>query len=251
MPAGPVACATTLAAGEPGAQQQLNSDDIRMVNWNVQKGGDPAWMADLARLSADSDLLILQEATEESAAWSQAGNELHRSFAPGYRTSEAVTGVMTLSSVEPLAQCNLSSLEPWLGSPKATVITKYGLTNSASTLLVVNIHAINFTLGTVEFEDQFGQALESVREHDGPILLSGDFNTWHAGRSAKLQPMLDAYGLSALSYDEDYRKTAFGMPLDHIYVRGLQVLEATTSDVETSDHNPMLVRLRLDASFGA
>ena len=48
-----------------------------------------------------------------------------------------------------------------------------------------------------------------------------------------------------LDYDEDHRKLAFGKPLDHIYVRGLQVIDATTFRVDSSDHNPMLVRLRL------
>lgn len=243
------ACATKLAASEVGLQQQLNSSDIRLVNWNIQKGDNPAWTTDLASLTTDSNLMVFQEAALDSNAWSQVGDELHRSFAPGYRTSVSITGVMTLSSAEPLAQCNLSSLEPWLGSPKATVITKYGLTDTDLTLLVVNIHAINFTLGTAEFEQQFGKALDSVSEHDGPILLSGDFNTWHTGRSDSLEPMLDALGFSALSYNEDHRKTAFGLPLDHIYVRGLQVIEATTSAVETSDHNPMFVRLRLDDGF--
>jgi endonuclease/exonuclease/phosphatase (EEP) superfamily protein YafD len=48
-----------------------------------------------------------------------------------------------------------------------------------------------------------------------------------------------------LNFDEDHRKRVFGQPLDHIYVRGLEVLEATTRDVDSSDHNPMSARLHI------
>ena len=246
VPTEPQSCSTRLADSNEAQLHELNSNDIRLVNWNIQKGGDPDWTSDLESLMGEPDLMVFQEAAVESSAWETVGNEHYRSFAPGYRTLRSMTGVMTLSLAEPLAQCNLVSREPWLGSQKATVITEYGLTDTDRTLLVVNIHAINFTFGTRDFEEQIWRALESVSEHDGPILLSGDFNTWHMGRMEKLQKMLGPRGFVALEYDVDHRKRAFGQALDHIYVRGLQSIEATTSRVATSDHNPMSVRLRLD-----
>jgi endonuclease/exonuclease/phosphatase (EEP) superfamily protein YafD len=48
-----------------------------------------------------------------------------------------------------------------------------------------------------------------------------------------------------LSFDEDHRKRVFGHPLDHIYVRGLETIEATTTEVSSSDHNPMSARLQI------
>jgi endonuclease/exonuclease/phosphatase (EEP) superfamily protein YafD len=242
----PQSCADTLSGSNQARLHELNSNEIRLVNWNIQKGGDPDWTADLEALMGEPDLMVFQEAAVESSDWETVGIELYRSFAPGFRTMRSMTGVMTLSAAEPLAQCNLVSREPWLGSQKATVITEYGLTDTDQTLLVVNIHAINFTFGTRDFEEQIRRALDSVTDHDGPILLSGDFNTWHMGRMEKLQKMLDPRGFVALEYDVDHRKKAFGQALDHIYVRGLQPIEATTSQVATSDHNPMSVRLRLD-----
>src|SRR5210317_663275 len=245
VPTEPDSCSTRLAGTNQARLHELNSSDIRLVNWNIQKGGDPDWIADLEALIGEPDLMVFQEAAVESRDWETVGDKHYRSFAPGFRTLRSMTGVMTLSAAEPLAQCNLVSREPWLGSQKATVITEYGLTDTDRTLLVVNIHAINFTFGTRDFEEQIWRALESVSEHDGPILLSGDFNTWHMGRMEKLQKMLDPRGFVALEYDEDHRKRAFGQPLDHIYVRGLQAIEATTQRFATSDHNPMSVRLRL------
>jgi endonuclease/exonuclease/phosphatase (EEP) superfamily protein YafD len=77
------------------------------------------------------------------------------------------------------------------------------------------------------------------------LLLSGDFNTWRWRRSEILFEMAESLGLEVLDYDEDHRTRLFGQPLDHIYVRGLDVLEATTRRVDSSDHNPMSARLRL------
>ena len=246
VPTEPKSCANRLSIANEAGLRELNSAEISLLNWNIQKGGNPDWTKDLKSLTGEADLMVFQEAAVDSSAWEIFGDAHYRSFAPGFRTLRSMTGVMTLSAAEPLAQCNLVSHEPWLGSAKATVITEYGLTGTDRTLLVVNIHAINFTFGIRDFEGQILRALESISGHTGPILLSGDFNTWHMGRTQKLEKMLEPRGFVALEFDVDHRKRAFGQALDHIYVRGLEAIEATTRRVATSDHNPMSVRLRLE-----
>jgi endonuclease/exonuclease/phosphatase (EEP) superfamily protein YafD len=241
----PRACSNQLIGSNRSTQGELDSGDIRLVNWNIQKGSDPQWATDLATSQGDPDLTVLQEVPFNSNAWDAVSATQYHSFSPGYRTSRSLTGVMTVSAAKPLTQCNLVSVEPWLRSPKATVITEYGLTDTDQTLLVVNIHAVNFTFGIHDFGKQIRQALSVLNDHAGPILLSGDFNTWHRQRSEVLNEITDNLGLEVIDYDQDHRKRFMGQPLDHIYVRGLEVLEATTHEVDSSDHNPMSVRLRL------
>ena len=241
----PLACSSQLVGSSRSAQGELDSSDIRMVNWNIQKGGDPQWTTDLATFQGDPDLMVLQEAPLNSNAWDVVSADQYHSFSPGYRTSRSLTGVMTVSAVKPLTQCNFVSVEPWLRSPKATVITEYGLTHTDQTLVVVNIHAMNFTFGAHDFRKQIQRALSALDNHAGPILLSGDFNTWSGKRSETLNEMTDSLGLKKLNYDEDHRKRFLGQPLDQIYIRGLEVLEATTRKVNSSDHSPMSARLRL------
>jgi endonuclease/exonuclease/phosphatase (EEP) superfamily protein YafD len=241
----PQACSSQLIGSSWSAQGELDSGDIRLVNWNIQKGDDPQWTTDLATSESDPDLMVLQEVPFNSNAWGAVSANQYRAFSPGYRTSRSLTGVMTVSTAKPLTQCNLVSVEPWIRSPKATVITEYGLTDTHQTLLVVNIHAVNFTFGIHDFQKQIWQALSVLNDHTGPILLAGDFNTWHSRRSAILNEMTDNLGLEVIDYDEDHRKLFMGQPLDHIYVRGLEVLAATTHEADSSDHNPMSVRLRL------
>jgi endonuclease/exonuclease/phosphatase (EEP) superfamily protein YafD len=245
VPTDPLTCSSQLVGSSRSAQGELDSGDIRMVNWNIQKGGDPQWTTDLATFQGDPDLMVLQEAPLNSNAWGVDSADQYHSFSPGYRTSRSLTGVMTVSTVKPLTQCNFVSVEPWLRSPKATVITEYGLTNTDQTLVVVNIHAMNYTLGAHDFRMQIRRALSALNNHAGPILLSGDFNTWNGKRSESLNEMTDSLGLKKLEYDEDHRKRFLGQPLDHIYIRGLKVLEATTGKVDSSDHSPMSARLSL------
>ena len=241
----PETCSSQLIGSSGSAHDELDSGDIRLVNWNIQKGGNPDWATDLATFQANPHLMILQEVPFNTTAWDVVADNVYQSFAPGYRTSQAVTGVMTVSAAKPLTQCNLVSVEPWIRSAKATVITEYGLTNTDQTLLVVNIHAVNFTFGTRDFEGQIQEAISVLHDHAGPILLSGDFNTWHSRRSRVLIEMTDSLNLEVLNFDEDHRKRVFGQPLDHIYVRGLEAIEATTREVNSSDHNPMSAWLKI------
>ena len=52
------------------------------------------------------------------------------------------------------------------------------------------------------------------------------------------------HGLAPIVFQPDLRTTAFGRALDHIYVRGLQAEFAQVLPVSSSDHNPLLARLR-------
>jgi len=238
-------CRSQLIGNDGSVHDELDSADIRLLNWNIQKGDDPDWATDLVTSEDNPHLMVLQEVPFNTIAWDQVAKDAHQSFAPGYRTSRAVTGVMTVSAAKPMSQCNLVSVEPWIRSAKATVITEYGLTDTDQTLLVVNIHAVNFTFGTQDFKGQIQEAMSVLRDHSGPILLSGDFNTWRPQRSRVLNEMTDSLNLETLAFDEDHRKRVFGQPLDHIYVRGLEVIAATTREVTSSDHNPMSARLQI------
>ena len=169
----------------------------------------------------------------------------HWAFAPGYRTDKFLSGVMTYSSSKPLIQCNLTSWEPWLGTPKATNITEYGLTQTDQTVLVVNIHSINFTLGVADFRKQIEQIRPVLAMHPGPIILSGDFNTWRKKRADIVESFASEFSLKAVAFEKDYRKVFLGQPLDHIYVRGLQIGASEIQQLESSDHNPMLVEFSL------
>ena len=239
------ACIAGLGGDRMAVSAALDSTNISVVNWNIQKGRNTKWVDDLDEIGMQPDLLILQEASVRTNIWRDLVPEHYDSFAEGFGPDWSPSGVMTVSAAQPITECELVAHEPWFGTRKATLITEYALSGSDETLLVVNIHGINFALGIRDLENQFAQAKAVIAEHDGPVVFSGDFNTWRRQRARALEEMLGALGLTALDFDVDHRKRFFGWALDHIYVRGLYSDYATTLQSDASDHNPMAVRLRL------
>ena len=235
-------CLVQLENGPRQNAAELDSARIRLVSWNVKKGSIPRWHEDFSALAADRDLVLVQE-----AVWhpDSSFNNHHWAFAPGYRNGKLLSGVMTYSKSKPIGHCNLTSWEPWLGTPKATNITEYGLTNTDQTVLVVNMHAINFTLGVADFRQQFEQLRPVMETHSGPIIFSGDFNTWRKKRAEILSAFAEDFDLKAVDFAEDHRKVFFGQALDHVYVRGLHIGRSETQQLKSSDHNPILVEFSL------
>ena len=236
-------CRLLLDAAPVGSTTGLNADEIRLVSWNMQKKGLPNWRADYSRLTDGRDLILIQEASLRVDTVGDLPSVPHWSFAPGYRTDDSITGVLTLSRSQPLARCSFANTEPLLRTPKATSITQFALEDRDETLLVVNVHAVNFSLGLGSYKRQFKQISDVLEDHQGPIIFSGDLNTWRAGRTQTIEAMAAKLGLMAVEFSDDNRKRFFGSPLDHIYVRGLSATDSDSSVVTTSDHNPMTVTL--------
>ena len=223
----------------------LDGTDFGVLNWNIKKGELTNWRNDINELAQGKDFVVLQEAVLHPDFIQAVEGLDHWSFSPGYQAASGLTGVLTLSRVAPLAQCNLQTNEPWLGTPKATSITAYGLTGSDETLVIVNIHGVNFTLGVTEFELQIAQVRQILQHHKGPIILSGDFNTWRLRRIEILNTLARDLSLNPLRFKKDHRKEVFGFHLDHVYVRDLMVKDTDTRIVKSSDHNPITARFGL------
>jgi endonuclease/exonuclease/phosphatase (EEP) superfamily protein YafD len=236
-------CRVLFDAAPDTSATGLNADEIRLVSWNMQKKSIPNWRADYSRLTDGRDLILIQEASLRVDTVGDLPAAPHWSFAPGYRTGESITGVLTLSSSQPLARCSFVNVEPLLRTPKATSITQFALEGRDETLLVVNVHAVNFSLGLGAYKRQFAQIADVLEGHQGPIILSGDLNTWRAGRTRTIEAMAEELELTAIEFSEDNRTRFLGSPLDHIYVRGLSATSSDSSVVTSSDHNPLTVTL--------
>lgn len=55
----------------------------------------------------------------------------------------------------------------------------YKINGSKESLLVINTHVVNFAT-TEAFRTFIGELLQVIREHQGPLILGGDFNTWES-----------------------------------------------------------------------
>lgn len=219
--------------------------EFELLNWNIKKGTKADWQADLRNMALGAELVVLQEAAVEIGIDSEVPHLDHNSFARGYATSSKTTGVATYGSASPVSECHFQAMEPLLRTPKATSITEFPLADSSDTLLVVNVHAVNFTFGVDRFREQINQVRDVVTAHQGPAILSGDFNTWSRKRLAIVNEIADGLGFSSVPLLADHRKTFNGFPLDHVFVRGFASASGSSSSVTSSDHNPMTIELAL------
>jgi len=234
----PATLADTHAALDPKA--------IRVVTWNLHKQDDAGWERDLTAFVAGSDLVLLQEATLSAPLRNildDAG--LRWVMASSFIYGDVDIGVLTATRATPVASCTERAMEPLLRIPKSAVISWFALAGTTTRLAVVNIHAINFSLLLGAYHAQFAAIAQALASHSGPIVFAGDFNTWTDARVESVRETADALGLREIPFEKDQRTIFLGHQLDHMMVRGLDVVEAAAIPVKSSDHNPVRVTLKL------
>jgi len=237
-------------------------DTFSVLSWNIEKGADAGWIADLAQIAAAEHVLLIQEAVLDPNTGALPLSRDFTSwqyFAAGYRQGSTQTGVLTASPWVASHHCALTAWEPWLGTPKATSVTRYAFYRGRATgesprvgtsgemlnpLMVVNVHAVNFAVGLEAYIEQFAAIGEVIMTHEGPLILAGDFNTWSEDRQDWLTGFMARHQLEAVTFSPDNRTTVFSRPIDHMYTRGLAVIDASVVTVDSSDHNPLLMTVR-------
>ncbi|MGB6289295.1 MAG: endonuclease/exonuclease/phosphatase family protein [Desulfobulbales bacterium] len=224
----------------------LNSQSFRVLNWNSYKGSNTIWQEELERLSSLSDLVLLQEGYLTDDLQDLLNKKQYSwDIAKAFTYKEIYTGVLTASKVKPDFLCSFRASEPLSGIPKTVLITRYPLSGTDEFLVIANIHMINFSFDLADYRTQLEKAVEVVSQHRGPLIISGDFNSWNKKRRKLLADIMQELGAEEVVFDTDQRSTFMGQRVDHIFYRKLVPLEALTEKVTTSDHNPMLVTFRL------
>ena len=216
---------------------------ISLLNWNIYKGQRANWAFDLKQFSHRHDLVTIQEAhlgDELEALLNK--NNLHWAMNTAFHLRKRASGVMTASSVKAIAASGLHQKEPWLRLPKATLISHYPVDGMKESLLVANIHGINFALGTVAYRKQLNALYHEIKYHSGPVIVAGDFNSWSNARMCIVDELVVKLGLGEIMWDGHHHTTRlFGNTIDHVFYRGLKVLNQESWRVSSSDHNPIRV----------
>lgn len=224
----------------------FNASGLSLLNWNIQKENQKGWKRDLVRFSQEADILVLQEAylTEELRLLLD-GNAYYWHLVTAFEYQDVKSGVLTAATLAPDFICPLRAAEPLIRFPKTMLITRYPLANTHHTLMIVNIHMINFAPQSA-FRDQTHQMTDVLIHHRGPLILAGDFNTWSEERLAIIEEMARRLALLSVDFKTDLVRKVFGHTVDHVYYRGLTVESARVIEVSSSDHNPLLVKFRLN-----
>jgi len=240
-----MSCEGLAERGAPAAAA-LDPRTVRIASWNLHKQSDPGWEAELGRLIAASDVLLLQEAgvARELRDSIERGG-LSWVLASAFEYQGAEYGVLTATRVRPADACTLRAYEPLLGIPKAALITRFRLEGRDTTLAVANLHSINFAPGTGEYRAQLDAIAGALASHPGPIVFAGDFNAWNDARDEAIRQVMSRLSLVPVAFAADERQRFFGRIFDWIYARGVDVVQASSWAVSSSDHNPLTVTLRI------
>ncbi|QYJ88180.1 MULTISPECIES: endonuclease/exonuclease/phosphatase family protein [Shewanella] len=229
----------------PGSQALDNDGQLRVGVWNIYKQQKRGWQQDLSKIAQRSELMLLQEA-KLNAGFNQYlnGSSLHLVMAKAFSLLKSPVGVMNLATEQARDACAYHAVEPWIRFAKSTLISRYPLSNG-QTLLVVNLHGINFDWQLKSYRAQWQQIVQKINLHQGPVILGGDFNTWRGQRMAYIEQLAHQLRLKEAVYEEDKRQRVFGLPLDHLYYRGLNLVAAESFTSQASDHNPIWAEFRL------
>ena len=213
--------------------------EFSVITWNAHKLADKKFMPDLVQLSAEADVILVQEAMHNSELQGTFTDkfDFSFSFSKSFCTSDKqATGVMNASRY--LLQNNSTlvspDLEPVTNTPKVSgystvMVPEIGIVH------IINTHGLNFNVGS-KFENQINKLAQFIQTLEGPVIWAGDFNTWSAGRQKHLDKKAKELGLAHLQPSTDNRS----QKLDHVYIKGLEVIDIQIlENIRSSDHLPM------------
>ena len=232
-----------------GKQELLDSNQINLLVWNIYKGAKKNFIQDFNLLSQNKDIIIIQEAVLNNKLKDMfTSNKQHEHFfatAFMFSNEKIPAGLLTSASVNSQSSQFLRSTyrEPIVSTPKLALFTKYKLTNNEKLLLVINIHGINFVSYTA-WRNQIINIINKIEVQNGPIIFAGDFNTWSTRRISFLTYSLKKLNFKNVKFKNDVRTTFFNIPLDHIFLRGLNYSNAKVwGGINSSDHKALTVTI--------
>lgn len=226
-------------------QPLIRGEEFGVLCWNTQKTTQTtAFQITLAQLLTrfPSQFLLLQEAKLSLSDewylqdWSYA-------IASNIQSNRHVFGVLTASQYafsEAIPKLTLKR-EAGLATHKSYMMSKHPLSDKQS-LLIVNVHAINF-VSSQYFLKELMLLKEQFLDHQGPLIVAGDFNVWSRQRKLYLLQFCRDVGLKqAYLNDSQHVKTYLKQPLDFVFYRDLWLKEARAIKTKLSDHNPIYTR---------
>jgi endonuclease/exonuclease/phosphatase (EEP) superfamily protein YafD len=234
---------------------ELDPNSMKIFVWNVYKGEKKGWVQDFKKLTSDMDILLIQEGYLDNRMSSTLESMSNFQFDMGVsflykKKNNTETGSFIGSKIKPseFDFTRTKDLEPFIKTPKVTTHAYYPIAGTNKKLLTLNIHGINFA-NHQAFVNHVNQSVEIIKNHDGPVVYGGDFNTRTRKRTRHLKRVMASLGLKETSFRNDRRMRAVkvGPILDHVFIRGLLVRDAEVlKDLKSSDHKAMVLDLVLD-----
>lgn len=249
-----------------------NRVTFKVLSWNTHKQDNAKWYSDFNSLLnlENPNIILLQEASLNDRLVNKINNK-NWGFSPNLYVNKNYSGVLIASDIE--SKNHMAKISngtepsfPFVMPPlsKAMLFSIYELAPNKP-LLVVNAHALNFTVAKFwnmgkEYDEQIKLISYVVKNHNGPVIVAGDFNTWSSSRSDILKEFLLAAGLKEINFGDDQAAIAkcplalnliiwgcYSEPLDYIFYNNKLTLKSSSVLMkDSSDHNPLIVEFYIN-----
>lgn len=219
--------------------------EFGLLCWNVHKENDQIRFEkhfELLLQQHKIDLIALQE-VKINVSKRSIFDKFHLSLAPNIKFFNNMYGVLIGSYIPEISTFPLLSMhkESFIQTHKSAIFSSY-LLHNGKILLLVNLHAINFRRTKI-YNKEIELITETVRHHDGPLIIAGDFNSWNRKRIETLKSFTRLLNLHSITMNHGHLVKSFMRhKLDHIFYRGLKLQESHVIDTaQYSDHNALYV----------
>ena len=222
-------------------------DTFSILCWNVHKNNDRFAFKHYIETFSEKkpvDFLLLQEADFRH---NTALNLTHISSyhaAANLQKNTTFYGVLTASRCKTIQAIPFHSQgkELLLGPRKSLLLTRHAFEDGSS-LLILNIHAINFRENR-HYHKEIEQITHIINTYQGALIVAGDFNSWNRHRMQLLHKKMTHLHLMAVPFSQnDSVKSFMKNHLDFIFYRGVELLEySTENNHQLSDHHPLFAK---------
>jgi len=209
------------------------AQNLEVVTWNIEKGADANWK-NFVFENTHVDYWGIQEATDTTQK-DFLNLTPYTYYNSAWRNYNTDTGTLSASidSQNNLFKVVTNVSEPLLRTPKSFIVSDLN-SDCVEPVKIVNTHMINFKLGG-SYKKQLLQMSEYIKNHSGPLIVLGDFNNWNFLRTRTLKKWLDSHNLRTHIDNDKIDRSS----IDHIFYRGLTLLNYKKYNVGLSDHEPI------------
>lgn len=231
-------------------QISLNpSEEYTVLSWNIEKTKDKSFYRDFNQLKNNGlDIVHFQESllTEEFQNLVET-SPLNWSTAVSFKIFKNLkTGISVGSRflIKKIKSFKSPDTEPITKTPKVSLFSYVKIQGTNTTLLLANVHLINF-VSIQKFKNHLNQIILEISKHDGPVIFAGDFNSWSENRKRYIMKVTRTLSLNLVDFPRLLFYETFR--LDHFFVRGITVThKKILTHIKSSDHYPLLIKFKLN-----
>jgi len=225
------------------------SEEFSILCWNVAKltlKSSYKQFVDTLIKEHKLDILLLQEVKKHLSHELEL-QDYSYVLSPNIETKKHLFGVLSAFKSSCHNEHTLLSKKQELryATHKTSLITHHKISDER-TLLIVNLHAINFVKSS-DFKHELDELHVSIKNHQGAMIVAGDFNTWNAKRISYLREFTHSLELKQVDFSNTKDiKRVFSNTLDYIFYRGVELLSSSVvNSKKISDHNPIIAKFKL------